>query len=192
MKFFIENKRILICGFMLLAVAALFFSFKCPKIGTVLSALGSIASLYAIIVTLARIKTLKDETYDIKEALNGKIETLNLKETTEQINKNIQIVARIQGFINSRNHDAAIILMEQLLSFLQLLNCNPTTEDTVVDDLKKYIKQLKIDIRNTRVEVGAGPNEMGLNYKLLTMHFTELEDFLTKVAQQNHFKNDQQ
>ena len=79
MRFFIENKRILICGFVLLAVAALFFSFKCPKIGTALSALGSMASLYAIIGALARVKSLKDETHDIKEALNENIETLNLK-----------------------------------------------------------------------------------------------------------------
>ena len=124
--------------------------------------------------------------------LNEKIETLNQRETTEQINKNIQVVARIQGYITRREHEAAIILMEQLLGFLQSLNCNPTTEDAVIKTLKEYIKRLKMDINNVRVEVADEINGTGLNYKQLTKNFTDLEDYLTYISQQNHFKNDQQ
>ena len=65
MKLLIDNKILLIFVFILLALAALFFSLKYQEIGTMMSALGSIASLYAIIEALARVKTLKDETADI-------------------------------------------------------------------------------------------------------------------------------
>ena len=82
--------------------------------------------------------------------------------------------------------------MEQLLGFLQSLNCNPTTEDAVIKTLKEYIKRLKMDINNVRVEVADEINGTGLNYKQLTKNFTDLEDYLTYISQQNHFKNDQQ
>ena len=187
---FLKSKRFwLIVGFVLLAIASLFFSIKWQIAGTILSALGSIASLYAIIEALAKVKSLKDETHSIKVALDDKIGSMNLKETTEQINKNIQIIARIQGYINAREHEAAILLMEQLLVFLQSLSCNPTTEESVVEDLKKYNKQLKIDLNNVRIE-NSTPAGAGLKYNLLITHFTELENYLTLVSQQNHFKND--
>lgn len=80
----IHHKVLLILGFVLLVVAAVFFSVKCQKVGTVLSVLGSIASLYAIIEALVRIKTIKEETRDIKQALNIKVESMNRKETTAE------------------------------------------------------------------------------------------------------------
>lgn len=175
---------------MLLAGAAVFLSLRCQTVGTVLSVLGSIASLYAIIEALAHIKSIRDETQNIKNALSDKIATMNLKETTEQINKHIEVVSRIQGFISARNHDASVILMEQMLVFLQSLKCNPTTVSSDVKEIQKYIKVLKIDLNNVRVESAMGPNGVGLNYSLLTKHFTELEDYLTQVSQQNHFRYD--
>ena len=186
----LKSKRFwLILGFVLLAISALLFSLKWQIAGTILSALGSIASLYAIIEALARVKSLKDETRSIKMALDEKIDSMNLKETSEQINKNIQIIDRIQGYINARELEAAILLMEQLLVFIQSLSCNPTTDESVVDDLKKYNKQLKIDLNNVRIEKST-PAGTGLKYNLLITHFTELENYLALVSQQNHFKND--
>lgn len=187
----IHHKYLLIGGFILLAGAAVFFSLKCQTVGTILSVLGSIASLYAIIEALIRIKSIKDETKSIKEALSNKITSMNLKETTEQINKHIEVVSRIQGYIGVRNHEASVILMEQMLVFLQSLKCNPTTKPSDVIEIQKYIRLLKIDLNNVRIESGMGPNGAGLNYVLLTKHFTELEDYLTQVSQQNHFRNDQ-
>lgn len=188
---FLKSKRFwLILGFVLFAIAAVLFSLKWQKAGTILSALGSIASLYAIIEALARVKSLKKETHSIKVALDEKIDSMNLKETTEQINKNIQVVARIQDFIRIRNHEAAVVLMEQLLVFLQSLKCNPTTESEVVTEIQKYIKALNLDMRNLRLAFGDNVDSSGLNYTLLTKHFTDLEDFLTLVSQQNHFRND--
>ena len=193
MKFSIEDRRILIGGFILLAVAALFFSLKYETAGTVLSVLGSIASLYAIVEALFRIKTIKEETHTIQTALNQKVHSLNLKETTEQINKKIQIVSRIQDFISIRNHEAAVVLMEQLLVFLQSLKCNPTTEAEVANEIQKYIKILNSDIRNLRAVFGlrVDVDEPGVKYPLITKHFTDLEEYLTSVSQQNHFKHDQ-
>jgi hypothetical protein len=186
----IHHKHVLVGGFVLLAGAAVFFSLRCQTVGTVLSVLGSIASLYAIIEALVHIKSIKDETQSIKNALSEKIATMNLKETTEQINKHIEIVSRIPGFIGARNHDASVILMEQMLVFLQSLKCNPTTDSSDVKEIQKYIKVLKIDLNNVRVESAMGPNGAGLNYSLLTKHFTELEGYLTQVSQQNHFRYD--
>lgn len=186
----IHHKYLLVGGFVLLAGAAVFFSLKCETVGSVFSVLGSIASLYAIIEALVRIKSIKDETQDIKNALNERIASMNLKETTEQINKHIEVVSRIQGYIGARNHDASVILMEQILVFLQSLKCNPTTDSSDVIEIQKFIKLLKIDLNNVRIEIGMGPNGAGLNYVLLTKHFTELEDYLTQMSQQNHFRND--
>ena len=187
----IHHKILLVGGFILLLVAAILYSVKCQTVGTVLSVMGSIASLYAIIVALFRIKSIKKETKDIKQALSTKIESLNRKETTEQINKHIEVISRIQGYINARNHEAAVILMEQLLVFLQSLKCNPTTDSSDKVEIAKIIKLLKMDLSNIRYESGLRPDDTGLNYKLLTKHFTDMEDFLTPVSQQNHFRDDQ-
>lgn len=187
----LRNRRFwLVLGFLLLIIAAILFTLKWQVAGTILSAIGSIASLYAIIEAFFRIKSIDKETQSIKTALDNKVKSLNLKETTEQINKNIQIVSRIQDFIRIRNHEAAVVLMEQLLLFLQFLKCNPTTEEEVATEIQKYIRALNSDIRNLRLVFGDEVAETGLNYALLTKHFTDLEDYLTLISQQNHFKND--
>lgn len=187
----LRDKRFwIILAFVLLALAALFFSLKWPVAGTILSALGSIASLYAIIEAFVRIKSIDEETHSIKTALDKKVTSLNLKETTEQINKNIQIVSRILDFIKIRNHEAAVVLMEQLLVFLQSLKCNPTTTAEVVNEIQKYIKALNSDMRNLRLVFGDTAVSESVNYTQLTKHFTDLEDYLTFISQQNHFKND--
>ncbi len=116
---------------------------------------------------------------------------MNRKETTEQINKHIEVISRIQGYISARNHEATVILMEQLMVFLQSLKCNPTTDSSDKVEIAKIIKLLKMDLNNVRYESGMRPDGTGLNYKLLTKHFTDMEDFLTQVSQQNHFRDDQ-
>ena len=187
----IHHKVLLIIGLVLLVVAAVFFSVKCQKVGTMLSVFGSIASLYAIIEALVRIKSIKEETRDIKQALSIKVESMNRKETTEQINKHIEVISKIQGYISARNHEAAVILMEQLLVFLQSLKCNPTTETSDKEEIARFIKQLKTDLNNVRCESGMLAVGTGLNYKTLTKHFTDIEEYLTQVSQQNHFRDDQ-
>ena len=187
----VHHKILLVLGFVLLVVAAVFFSVKCQTVGTVLSVLGSIASLYAIVEALVRIKSIKDETRDIKQALSVKVESLNRKETTEQINKHVEVISRMQGYISARNHEAAVILMEQLLVFLQALRCNPTTEASDKEEIARIIKQFKTDMNNVRCASGLLTAGTGLNYKTLTKHFTDIEDFLTQVSQQNHFRDDQ-
>ena len=66
MKLIIHHKILLYLVFVLLTSVALFFSFKYETVGTTLSILGSIASLYAIIEALVRIKSITEETKSIK------------------------------------------------------------------------------------------------------------------------------
>lgn len=191
MKLIIHHKILLYLVFVLLTSVALFFSFKYETVGTTLSILGSIASLYAIIEALVRIKSITEETKSIKEALSDKIEAMNLNETTEQINKHIEVISRIHSYIGRRNHDAVVILMEQLLVFLRSLNCNPTTKQSDVEEIQRFLKLLKVDLNNVRIITGDNLTDTRLNYKLLTKHFTDLEDFLTQVSLKNHFRDGQ-
>lgn len=182
------RKILLISVFVVLCLLAIFCSIKNNTVGTVISSVGSIASLYAIIEAFHKVKSIEKQNAEIKSAVDTKIVALNKLETTEQISKYIESIARIQAFINFRNADAALLKIEELQLFLHNIQCNPTTTDETKSDITKHIRTLKQDVI---VLMSKEQNEtfpQDADCKTLNRHFESLQELLMKYSQQIHFE----
>ena len=178
----------LIVAFAVLCGLAVYFSLKCDMVGTIISVLGSIASLYAIIEALSKVKSIERQNNEIKEAVNRKITSINRQETTEQINKYIEVIARIQSFINFRNAEAALLKCEELQFFLHNIQCNPTTTDDIKEVVSKHIRVIKQDSLVLRSRESYEPFPQDADCRALNRHLEDLHMTLMKYSQQIHFE----
>lgn len=183
-----RNSIFLTAAFVVICGLAIYFSLKSNIVGTIISALGSIASLYAIIETLTKVKSVERQNNEIKEAVNRKITAINRKETTEQINKYIEVIARIQSFINLRNAEAALLKFEELQLFLHNIQCNPTTTDEIKEVVSKHIRVIKQDSLVLRSRESNEPFPQDADCKSLNRHLEDLHMTLMKHSQQIHFE----
>lgn len=183
-----RNRICLIAAFVVLCGLAVYFSIKCNTIGTVISALGSIASLYAIIEALAKVKSIERQNNEIKDAVNQKITEINRQETSEQIQKYIEVIARIQSFINLRNADAALLKIEELQLFLHNIHCNPTTTKEFKEEITKHIRTIQQDANILRTKESNEPFPKDADCKTLNRHFGNLHATLMHHSQQIHFE----
>lgn len=183
-----KNKIILVVVFLLLCGLAVYFSVQCFTVGTIISALGSIASLYAIIEALIRVRSIEQLNNEINQNVKLKIASINKKETTEQINKYIEVIARIQAFITLRNADAALLKIEELQLFLHNLQCNPTTTEDLKAEVSRHIRIVKQDSVILMAKESNEPFPKDADCKALNLHFENLHVTLMKYSQQIHFE----
>ena len=179
----------LILLFVVLCGLAVYCSLKCDVVGTIISALGSIASLYAITEALYKVKSIERQNKEIKEAVNQKIIAINRQETKEHINKYIEVISRIQSFINLRNADAALLKIEDLQFFLHNIQSNPTTTDEMKKDVSKHIRVIRQDSLVLRSREVNEPFPQDADCKILNSHLEDLHITLMKHSQQIHFEN---
>lgn len=184
---YITRRRLLIVIFVILCVLAVVFSIKCIFVGTIISILGSIASLYTIIETLNRVKSIEEQNTEIKEAVNNTVSKAHKQETTEQINKYIEVIARIISYIEVRNAEAALLKIEELQVFLHNVQYNPTTDAEVKKMLDKQHKTMNRDILILRDKNHHEPFPKDADSKELTKHFESLRCTLLNYSQQIHF-----
>lgn len=183
-----RNRICLIAAFIVLCVLAVYFSIKCITVGTIISALGSIASLYAIIEAIVKVKSIEQQNNEIKNAVDLKIATINKQETTEQINKYIEVIARIQSFINLRNADATLLKIEELQLFLHNIHCNPTTTKEFKEEVAKHIRTIQQDANILRTKESNESFPKDADCKTLNRHFGNLHATLMHYSQQIHFE----
>ena len=183
-----KRKSILISVFIVLCLVAIYCSIKCNTIGTIISSLGSIASLYAIIEAFAKVKSIEKQNAEIKTAVETKIVALNKMETSEQISKYIEAISRIQSFINLRNADAALLKIEELQLFLHNIQCNPTTSEDTKMEITKYLRTLKQDVIVLMSKDINDTFPKEADCKTLNKHFETLHELLMKYSQQIHFE----
>lgn len=182
-----KNRWVQVSIFIILSASAVICSIKCLKIGTAISALGSIASLYAIIEALIRVKTIEEQNVQIKDAVDSKITSLNKQETTEQINKYIETIARILSYIEVRNAEAALLKIEELQFFLHNIQSNPTSTDDTRKTFSRYLKTIKQDALVLRDKNQFEQFPKDADCTQLNKHFEDLRDSLMSYSQQIHF-----
>lgn len=122
------------------------------------------------------------------KAVNQKILAINRQETTEQINKYIEVIARIQSFINMRNADAALLKFEELQLFLHNIRYNPTTTDNIKESIAKHIRVIKQDSLVLRSRESNESFPRDADCKSLNRHLEDLHATLMQHSQQIHFE----
>lgn len=188
MNYDISKKRwFLIVLFIVLCILAVYFSIKDNKLATILSTLGSIASLYAIIEALLKVKSIEAQNEEIKKAVESKVTSINKQETKEQISKYVEVIARIQTYIANRNAEAALLKIEELQIFLHNILCNPTSSEENKKALAKHQRTIKQDVLVLRDKTKSEQFPKDADCKELYKHFEALHDTLISYSQQIHF-----
>lgn len=184
---FFKNKWFLLAVFIVLCSLSVYCSIQCLTIGTIISILGSIASLFAIIEALIRMRTIEEQNREIKSAVESKIVFLNKQETTEQVNKYVEVISRIMSYIELRNAEAALLKIEELQIFLHNILCNPTTGEEAKKEVKRQHRIIKRDVLVLRDKNKLEPFPQEADPKELIKHFLQLRDMLVNYSQQIHF-----
>lgn len=181
------KRKWLLIPFIILCIFSVICSIKCLLIGTIISILGSIASLYTLIEALNQVKTIEKQNAEIRKAIDATICKANKQETTEQINKYIEVIARIISYIEVRNAEAALLKIEELQVFMHNVQHNPTTDQEAKKLLAKQHKTMIRDVLVLRDKNQNEPFPKDADSKELTKHFENLRDTLLHYSQQIHF-----
>lgn len=181
-------KWVRILAFIAFAISAVIFSLKSQTIGTIISSLGSIASLYAIIEAIISVKSIEEQNNQIQQAIENKIGIINKQETSELINKYVEVLSRVQDYITQRNAEAAIIKIEEVQSFLHNLQSNPTTPPEVKMALSKHIKYMNKDVAVLRNRNHNEQFPKDVDCKVLITNLGALHETLMDYSQKIHFE----
>lgn len=172
----------------LIIVSFLFFFFEEEKkVINYISYFGTYLSLFALVITIQQILTLKDITLDtqkkIDEALDKTFKTL----TISKISKSIQIIKEIQGYLKDEKFEAAMIRINDLKNFLIHIKQIKSIEDHI--DIESYgIHLSDISIESTNLDqqiYGTGRN---INKKLLITKLSKVENFLVEIEGKLKYK----
>lgn len=181
-------KWVRILLFIIFAVSAVIFSLNNQNVGAIISALGSIASLYAIIEAFISVKSIEKQNKQIQTAIENKIGIINKHETSELINKYIEVLSRVQDYITQRNAEAAIIKIEEVQSFLYNLQSNPTTPPELKMAISKHIRNTKKDVAVLRNRDSREKFPRDVDCKVMIANFGALHDTLMNYSQKIHFE----
>lgn len=181
-------KWVRILLFIIFAVLAVIFSLNNKKVSAIISSLGSIASLYAIIEALISVKSIEDQNNQIQKAIESKVGIINKQETSELINKYIEVLSRVQDYITQRNAEAAIIKIEEVQSFLHNLQSNPSTPPEVKMALSKHIKYMNKDVAVLRNRNHNEQFPKDVDCKVLITNLGALHETLMDYSQKIHFE----
>lgn len=185
---FFKSKGFTIAPFIFLSALALACSVKCVIVATIISIVGSIASLFAIWETFTRMKSIELQNKEIKNAVETKMLSVNKYEIVEQVNKYVEVIARILSYIEVRNAEAAILKIEELQIFLHGIQCNPTTSSEAKKILHRHHRTIKQDVLVLRDKSQYEPFPKDADCKELAKHFEDLRDTLMLYSQQIHFE----
>ena len=190
MNWFLRGFLILL--FLALAALAVHFSMNDDKTGTAISVVGSVASIYAIIEALVKVKTLSKHTKEIEIAVKSKERESNKKETAEHKKQQVEVINRVQQYIDVNNAEAAILKMEEVKAFLFSIKNNPTTPSKYQKSIPLILNTLNSDILSLRNRESNEAFPSNIDRRQLNKNFSEIQNILSDMSQQIHFDDDKQ
>lgn len=166
-----------LCILCLLVGGAIFFIGKdaCPTISDYISGVGSVASLYAIFITLWQFIKKTDE---LKVAMDTKTKEISLFLTYADIEKHIEKCKSIYGDINGGQYEAAAMKLDDIRKLLIDMRERKIVfvEVSVVNKLISDIGSDSVNLRNRWILNGR------LDNKIIFKHINELSNVLSDIA----------
>lgn len=149
-------------------------------VGTIISIVGSAASIYAIFETFVKIKTVSQEQDKIRKEILDKVSFLDKRETMERIAQHLEICTSSINMLRADNIEASLIHIDKLNQFILELMSVPALNLSTDRDLKKYSSRMVVDLsalRNVNPKLGIDSLTKGN----MIDRFTELQQYLGKL-----------
>lgn len=149
-------------------------------VGTIISIVGSAASIYAIFETFVKIKTVSQEQDKIRKEILDKVSFLDKRETMESIAQHLEICTSGINMLRVDNIEASLIHIDKLNQFILELMSVPALNLSSDMELKKYSSRMVADLsalRNINPKLGIDSYARGN----MIERFTELQQYLGKL-----------
>lgn len=151
----------------------------CPSPGDYISGVGSVASLYGIIITLWQVSQVKKVATAASEAVDRKLEEIDSFVAFADVKRHIEICNSINMYLIAKEYEAAAIKIEQLREVLVNLRQSKELLDTDMKSASSYILNLGTDLQSIRKHL-AGTAE--LDSDVLFTHISDVCNFLEEMS----------
>lgn len=183
-----HKKRIFYTFFALIVTAiALFFSLRetgCKQIvGTVLSVVGSMASIYGIIEAILKIRSVAEEQKSIKLAVETKIETLDKQSIGMTLSQHVEMCNHVIMMLQKDNAEASVIYLNALRDFFMELEAIPVLALKGDAEIRRKQNMLKSDLSKLRSVRTMSDLDMETKNKMIN-NLSNLQEYLCRFSKQ--------
>lgn len=138
--------------FVFIAICTLYYVYNEDKstIVAYISVVGSIASIYAIIIAVMELKTVKQSAEATKKAVEQKMENVNQLLTFAEVEKHLQICSSINVSLKTNQYEAVALKLEELKKILLEIKNNRSISDKDTAKIQSLVMKLGSDITAVR------------------------------------------
>lgn len=176
-KFFIVH--IILVIILSLIVVYVISQDVCPGPGDYISGVGSVASLYGIIITLWQVSRVKKVATAASEAVDRKLKEIDSFMAFADVKRHIEICNSINVYLTSKEYEAAAIKIEQLREMLVNLRQSNELKDDDFDSASSHLQNLGTDLQSLRKHRSG---TVKLNSDVLFTHISDICNFLEEVS----------
>ncbi len=145
-----------------------------------ISGVGSVASIYGVLVALWQLRQIKSTADAAKEAAEKKSAELDAFVSFADVNRYIEVAKRIPAYLTYKNqYEAAIIYMEQLKEELIDVKRNQYIDGNDIKLADSYVLKLGTDIGSIRKQI-VGVNS--LDVEMVITHVSNICTFLQEIS----------
>ena len=118
----------------------------CPSASDYISGVGSVASVYAILITLWQISQVKRIADETAKAVKGKKEEINHLLSYADVERHVEICNSISPYLKGLQYEAAAIKMAELKNILLDIKNNNSISGTNDYQIQKMVRIIGTDI----------------------------------------------
>lgn len=161
----------------------------CPSYGDYISGVGSVASLYGVIITLWQVSQVKKVAIAASDAVDKKLEEIDSFMEFADVKRHIEICKSIIIYLTNEEYEAAIIKIDLLREALVNLRLSKDLQGADVDTATSHILNLATDSQSIRKHiVGTAQLDVDLVFSHISNVCNFLEDISSKIKRINYDK----
>lgn len=143
------------------------------------SGIGSVASVYALIVTVLEIKSTKRTAKETQNVVNRRIKEVNQLLSYAEIEKHIQICSSISMCLKGEQYEAVAIRLEDLKKVLLEIKSNQSIKDKNDYKIQPMVMRLGTDITAVR---NKWMGKSDLDTEIIMEHIVEASTYLQEIS----------
>lgn len=144
-----------------------------------ISGFGSIASIYAIIVAIIELKSVKKTTEETKAAVNNRLKEINHFLSYADVERHVEMCASITPYLQGVQYEAAALRLEELKKILLEIKNNKAFTEKSSYDISQMVARIGTDITALRSK---WTSKEDINSATVITHVIEVSTFLQEIS----------
>lgn len=163
----------------------------CASSNDYISGVGSVASLYGILITLWQVSQVKKVATAASEAVDRKLGEIDSLMVFADVKRNIEICNSINIYLTAGEYEAASIKIEQLREVLVNLKQSKQLQENDLKTASYHTMNLGTDLQSIRKQIiGIGILEVDVVFLHVSKVCNFLEEVSSKIKRINYDKRE--